>query len=124
MRLTGFVSTLMGAVQWLLPSEYIFTPRVENGEETKLLENNGGLAFYRYICQRCGHATMVNVNETPFTKVHCIPSGELPPRSPITQYVALMRSTDDPYCEWYIIEFEGAGEIANVVTPLLVHLNA
>ncbi len=109
--------------RWLLPSEYIFTPRVENGEETKILENTGGLAFYRYICQRCGHAITVNANETPLTKVFCIPIGELPPRSHATQYVVLMRSTADPYCEWYILEFKGAGEIANVVTPLLVHLN-
>src|SRR5260221_5592371 len=109
--------------RWLLPSEYIFTPRVEDGEETNILENIGGLAFYHYICQRCGHTITVNANETPFIKVFCIPSGELPPRSPITNYVVLMRSTGDPYCEWYILEFEGAGEIANVITPLLVHLD-
>lgn len=106
--------------RWLLPSEYCYSLRVNDGDETNILENNGVLAFYRYICQRCGNAITVNANETPLTIVTCLSTNELPPDATITEVAHLVRGTSDPYGEWYTVQEEGT----DMITPLLIHLDA
>ncbi|MFL5624660.1 MAG: hypothetical protein ACJ788_03590, partial [Ktedonobacteraceae bacterium] len=105
--------------RWLLPSEYCYTPRVVDDEETNILENAGDLAFYRYICQRCGHGITVNASETPLAIVICLSTHGLLPDATITEVAHLVRSTGDPYCQWYAVQSEGA----DVIAPLLLHLS-
>ncbi len=93
---------------------------MEDGDETNVLENNGDLAFYRYICQRCGNAITVNANETPLTIVICLSTDELPPGTTITEVAHLVRGTSDRYGEWYTVQEEGT----DMITPLLIHLDA
>jgi hypothetical protein len=96
--------------RWLLPSKYCYPLREE--------DDVGDLAFYLYICQRCGHKITVNANETSLSMVSCF-SDDLPPETPITETARLVRGTDDPYCEWYAIQPMGV----DLITPLLIHLD-
>ena len=101
--------------RWLLPSEYVYLQR----EDENILEKVEGLAFYRYICQTCGDIITVNTVETPLKRVICLSTDGLPPGSAIEKITYLVRSSEDPYCEWYNVQTK-AGDI---LTPLLIHLS-
>ncbi len=105
--------------RWLLPSQYCYTVRVEDGQETDMLENAKDMFFYRYICQRCGEKIIINANETPLKRVFCFSTDGLPDGATITENAGLVRSTEDPYCEWYVLQEEGK----DIIAPLLVHLS-
>jgi hypothetical protein len=105
--------------RWLLSSNYCYRVREEEGQETNILENVKDLAFYRYICQRCGHGTTVNANETSLKIVMCFSTEGLPSGASISQFANLVRGTEDPYCEWYTVQPEGT----DIITPLLVHVS-
>ena len=94
--------------RWLLPSKYCFIRQKETNQETNALKNTNDIAFNYYICQRCGNTTTINANETPLEKVYCFSDDDLPSRSAITDYFVLVRGTEDPYCEWYAVQIEGA----------------
>jgi hypothetical protein len=101
--------------RWLLPSKYVYKQQ----EEENTLKNAKDLTFYWYICQVCGRTITVNAVETPLNIVTCFSTDGLPPGSVIENTTFLVRSAEDPYCQWYNVQTQSG----DILTSLLVHLN-
>jgi hypothetical protein len=106
--------------KWFLSSEHCFISKNEEQEtNTDNSQNIEPISFYRYICLKCGHKIIINANKTAYSIVHCFQAEGLPPSSVIEEYAFLVRSSDDPFCQWYTVQPEGM----DIVSPLLVHMD-
>ncbi len=104
--------------RWLLSSRYIYVKQEEEGNSTTIIHNVKNLAFYRYICHRCRNTIIVNAAQTPLSIVICFSIDNLSPEGKVKDITYLIRSTEDPYCEWYNVQTKSGDILPQFLVPL------
>jgi hypothetical protein len=104
--------------RWLLPAKYCFMLKEKGRQKKQVLEDTKGVSFYYYICKTCGNRIIVNASETSLDMIFCFSNDGIPSGSEIKNFERLVRGTEDPYCEWYIVRHLETDVIASLLVPL------